>query len=150
MDTNLTFTWTEGTASSRMIETFKAHGIAYDDYYGQPRAKLDGENYVPVDYYQIERDTFGIVPKPMRTTQKFGMTTDELLKRDDDGYTKEIKMIYDSTEDSLPFVTGLRRAFEKAGEYRKAGYANVEILGMISYNCYAVLATGYDPSLKTH
>lgn len=141
MDTNLTFTWTEGTARSRMIDTFKAHGIAYDDYYGQPRAKLDGKEYVPVEYYQIEGRLFGIVQKPMRTTQKFNLSPDELLKKDSAGYSKEENIILDHTETNYPFATGLGNAIVKADACRKAGYANVEILSMVKYNSYAVLAT---------
>lgn len=146
MDTNLTFTWTEGTASSRMIETFKAHGIAYSEgYYGQLRAKLDGENYVTVDYYHIEGDTFGIVPEPMRTTQKFGKTADELLKKYsyNSGMNLEDWLILNLEKSKSITVPGLKNAVKCADECRKQGYSKVEILQRVrGFQRYEVIAYG--------
>lgn len=156
MKHELTFEWIGGntTAADHMKRTFNAAGIPWQ--YGpffNLQADLDGSGFVNVDYYKIDGDTFGIVKKPPRTSEYFGIPAEELWQErpDADGYTREDRIVLDHTEEDNPFTGSLLDAVEKADYYRRAGYEEVTILqALCSWDWYRyyVLAARYNPACK--
>lgn len=126
----LTFDWIGGetTAADHMIKLFKARGIPFRYDYFQLCAALNGSDFVPVEYYKIDGCTFGIVEKPRRLCDVFGITPEEAMKDMGYSYTKEDCIALDHNPDANPFAFSLRDALEKADHYRRAGHENVQIL----------------------
>lgn len=158
MEHKLTFHWTGGSTSAadHMKETFKAAGIPWQYSAGMAlQADLDGSGFVSVDYYQIEGDTFGIIEKPPRTSEYFGIPAEKLYQEqpDADGYTREDYLVLDHTEETLPFAGNLLAAVEKADRYRRAGYEDITIFEAVcalDWYRYYVLATHYNPARRTN
>ena len=146
MEHKHTFEWTDGSSSAadNMIRLFKARGIAWGRDAGGALCMVKGGAMVPVTYYRIEGSLFGIAPRPMRTTDYFRMTAQELSADAGDGYTKEDCMILDSTANNYPFCETLLDALEKADHLKHTvGYESVTILERVN-NHYAVLAYGLE------
>ena len=152
----LTFTWIGGNtcAADHMKKTFKDHGIPYRyNQYLTLEAALNGSDFVPVEYYKISGDTYGIVKEPPRTSEYFGIPVGELWqdRPDADGYTREDRIILDHTEEDSPFAGSLLDAVEKADYYRRAGYEEVTILKTLcswDWYRYYVLAARYNPACR--
>lgn len=150
----LTFYWKTGSAADNMIAVFKAARIPWR--YGSAfnlQANLDGSGFVNVEYYKIAGDVFGIIKEPPRTSEYFGIPAEELWQEspDADGYTREDRLILDSTEEESPWCGSLLDAVEKAGYYRRAGYEDVTILRAIcscDWYRYYVLAARYNPARR--
>lgn len=151
MKHGLTFEWIGGntSAADHMKNTFKAHGIPfrYGKYFDL-QAALNGSDFVPVEYYHIGGQTFGIVEKPARTSGYFGIPAPELYAETADGYTREECRILDATEEGSPFCASLLDAVEKADYYRRHGYQDITILQTVGakWYKYAVLARDYSYS----
>ena len=143
MNRDLTFEWTTGSAADNMICLFRELEIPYEYDASFRLCAVIGEDkaLVPVTYYRIDGNTFGIVQTPQRTTQFFGLSPDALAKDMGHTYTKEECMLLDKSPDCYPFCDTLLDALEKAAHYEAIGYDDIHILERIN-NRYAVIAHG--------
>lgn len=126
-------------ASEHMINTFKKNGICHErNAFGQLMADI-GKGMVPVEYYHVEGNLYGITEKPRSTSSYFGISPVELYKKNSDGYTKEEALLCDSNIHAKPFCPTLYNAVRKAADYVQLGCEGVEILQMLN-NKYAVVS----------
>ena len=142
-----TFDWTNKSlcAADYMMRFFREHHIIYGHNSGfELCACLDGKSCLPVTYYHIEENTFGIAYRPFRTCNYFRMPNKELSEENNNGYTKEECLILDSGENDHPFCETLLDAMEQAEYYRENGYQDVTVLERLN-NHYAVIAKHYQP-----
>ena len=141
----LTFEWIGGNTclNDHGIKTLKENGIPfYYDSCFRLCALLDGNKYAPIEYYKISGDIWGIVEKPQRTAERFGIPPEEAARAVGHGYTKEDCLCLDLNPDAAPFTWSLFDAVEKADCYRRKGYEYVEILQSVAdNNLYYVVAT---------
>lgn len=138
----LTFEWLTGSAADNMVKLFKALDIPYEHTVSGVCAGIgEGGEIVPVEYYRIEGNIYGITEKPQRTTAYFGLSPDVLARDKGDGYTKEECVLLDKNPEALPFCDTLLEALEKSEHYAAIGYDDIHILERIN-NRYAVIAYG--------
>ena len=139
-----TFEWLTGSAADNMIRIFKELEIEYgynDSFVLCARLDFQQSEMVPVTYYHIEDNIYGITVKPQRTSTYFDMSPEALACDKGDGYTKEECMLLDRNPGADPFCNTLKDALEKAWHYEDIGYDDIHILERIN-NKYAVIAHG--------
>lgn len=138
----LTFEWLTGSASDNMVKLFKALDIPYEHTMSGIRAAIgEDDAVVPVTYYHIEGSLYGVIEKPPRTVEYFGLSPAALAADKGDGYTKEECVLLDKNPEGRPFCDTLLEALEKAEHYAAIGYDDIHILERIN-NKYAVIAHG--------
>ena len=141
---SLHFTWNDGTAADNMIKTFKENHISWDyDGYGSLRAELyvDGKyRLVPVEYYAVENNLYGIIPMPKATSEYFGVSPEELYKRDCTDETLEHRLLVENNIHEKPYAKDLYNAVRKANDYAQLGCEDINILRCVSGK-YAVVAS---------
>ncbi|WP_026653521.1 hypothetical protein [Butyrivibrio proteoclasticus] len=128
-------------ASYHMIKMFDENGIEWiRSRTGELMAEI-GENgeMVPATYYYVAGNLYGIIEKPKSTSTYFGLSSEELYKKNTDGYTKEEALLCDNNIHAKPFASSLYNAIKKAADYVKLGCSGVEILQCIN-NKYAVVS----------
>ena len=64
----------------------------------------------------------------------FGLTAEELVAPNGDGYTKEDLVILDATAEQNPWCATIDDAMEKANCYRAMGYNDVVIIKSVNQN----------------
>lgn len=137
-----TFLWAgdNTSANTHIVKYLKANHIDYHYNLGQIVADVDHDNnFKALDCYQIEGDLFGIMVKPRSTNDYFNLTSEELYKKNADGYTKEEALLCDHCIDAQPFAATYLQALEKADYYKSIGCSEIEILQRIN-NKYAVVS----------
>ena len=143
MEHKYTFEWTTGSASSNMTRLFRENRIRYeyDDSFRLCACIGPGSAPVPVEYYHISGNLFGITQKPQRTSEYFHLSPEALCECNADGWTKEERLLCDENPDAHPFCGTLLAALELAAHYAAAGYEDIHILERIN-NKYGVVAYG--------
>lgn len=142
MEHKHTFEWTTGSAADNMIRLFRERGIRYEYRAFQLCACIGpGSAPVPVEYYKINGNLYGITQKPMRTSEYFHLSPEALFTDKGDGWTKEDCLLCDENPDAHPFCDTLLDALEKAAHYAAVGYEDIHILERIN-NKYGVVAYG--------
>jgi len=142
MNHNLAFEWLTGCAADNMIRLFRELDIEYKrSMYGLRAAIGPDSEMVPVSYYRIEGNIFGIVQAPQMTSEYFGITPERLHADKGDGYTKEDCVLLDKSPDANPFCDTLLEALEKAEHYKEIGYDDIVVLQRLNSH-YAVIAHG--------
>jgi len=126
--------------SKHMIQMFNENYIRWEkDPYGTLFAEIGPNNeMVPVEYYHVAGNLYGITEKPRSTSEYFKLTPEELYKENSDGYSKEDALLCDNNVHAKPFAKDLYHAIRKAADYIAIGCDGVEILQTIS-NRYAVV-----------
>lgn len=144
MEHLLTFEWLTGSAADNMTRVFRELDIPYErnaSFELCAAIGSDHEALVPVTYYRIDGNIYGIAERPMRTTTYFGMPPEALAHDKGDGYTKEDCMLLDRNPEARPFCDTLKEALEKVWDYEDLGYDDIHILERLN-NRYAVIAHG--------
>lgn len=143
----LTFTFADYTQSSYMIKLFKENRIKWSyGPYGEMIADINktGE-LVKVDCFHVARDPqtglnlFVIDKAPRTTSEYFNLPSEELYKKNSDGWTKEEALLCDHNIHAKPFCSSYTNALAKAEDYKKLGCEEVEILRRID-NSFAVVS----------
>jgi len=138
----LIFVWNAGSAADNMVKLFKALDIPYEHTMSGVRAAIGEDGaIVPVEYYHIEEDLYGVIEKPPRTSEYFGLSPAALAAVKGDGYTKEECVLLDKNPEARPFCDTLLEALEKADHYAAIGYDDIHILKRLN-DRYAVIAHG--------
>ncbi|AOZ97918.1 hypothetical protein [Butyrivibrio hungatei] len=128
-------------ASYHMIRMLNENGFKwFRSQTGELIAEI-GENgeMVPVTYYYVAGNLYGMIEKPKSTSTYFGLSSEELYKKNPDGYTREEALLCDNNIHAKPFASSLYNAIKKAADYVRLGCSGVEILQCIN-NKYAVVS----------
>ena len=138
----LQFYWSDKDtcASYHMIKMFNENNIKWQNgHFGVLEAAIgDNGEMVPVEYYHVAGNLYGIIVKPESTTRYFGITPEELHTENSDGYTREEALLCDNNIHAKPFAKDLFHAIRKAADYVGLGCDGVKILQCLNGK-YAVV-----------
>ncbi len=128
------------TANMHMKKVFMENNIKYrtNQYFALEAEVGENGKMVPVEYYHVEGNLYGIIQRPRTTSAYFEMSPEELYAENSDGYTKEEALLCDHNIHAKPFCSSLYNAIQKVTDYKKLGCEDIEILQRVN-NKYAVV-----------